>query len=145
MPLLINRAVMKTLAALFFLAIWANRAFATDQAKPLSPDPVSAQETSPNQSNLVVEWNFLMMQAIRMETTGPTLSTRNLAILNCAIYDAVNSITRTHKPYLSFLDAPAKASMEAAVTACGHEAMRYLYPSLRERSESLYRTFRAKL
>ena len=46
-----------------------------------------------------------MLDAIRAETTGPTLSTRNLAILHIAIYDAVNAIDRGHQPCL-FLRNP---------------------------------------
>ena len=81
-----------------------------------------------------------MMAAIRADNSGPTLSSRNLAILNVSTYDAVNSITRTHQPCFTQIDAPADASIEAAVIAAGREVMLALYPGFRARTEDLYET-----
>ncbi len=81
-----------------------------------------------------------MMAAIRADNTGPTVSTRNLAILNVATYDAVNSITRTHQPYRFQLDAAPDTSVEAAVIAAGREVMLALYPTFRARTDELYET-----
>lgn len=91
-------------------------------------------------NNPVLDWSAMMMSAIRADNTGPTLSTRNLAILNVATYDAVNSIRRTHQPYRFQLDAAPDTSVEAAVIAAGHEIMRALYPSFQARTEELYRS-----
>lgn len=97
------------------------------------------------QENVIIRWNALMMQAIRNEDTAPTLSTRNLAILNCSIYDAVNSITRTHQPYLSLINTSPDASMSAAVTAAGQAVMDQLYPALHARTEALYHQLRSEM
>ena len=91
-------------------------------------------------ANQVLDWSALMMAAIRTDNTGPTLSSRNLAILNVSTYDAVNSITRTHQPCFQMIDAPADASVEAAVIAAGHEVMLALYPPFSARTEDLYET-----
>lgn len=93
---------------------------------------------TPANSNPVLDWSALMMSAIRLESTGPTISTRNLAILNIATYDAVNSIVRTHQSYAFQLDAPSDASVTAAVIGAGREVMNTLYPSLAARTEELY-------
>lgn len=90
------------------------------------------------QSNPVLEWNAQMMAAIRLETTGPTLSSRNLAILHLAIYDAVNSVARFAQPYQVMLDAPPETSIEAAAIGAGHEVMRSLYPSLNGSTDNLF-------
>lgn len=90
------------------------------------------------QSNPVLEWNAQMMAAIRLETTGPTLSSRNLAILHLAIYDAVNSVARIAQPYQVMLEAPLDTSAEAAAMAAGHEVMRALYPSLNGSTDNLF-------
>ena len=58
----------------------------------------------------VLAWDELMLQAIRTESTGPTLSSRNLAILHGAIYDAVNSIDQTHQPFRTQIQAKPGAS-----------------------------------
>lgn len=92
----------------------------------------------PAQANAVLEWNALMMQAIRASNTAPTLSTRNLAILHLAIYDAFNAIHGGYQPYRLQPPAPAGASDQAAVAAAGREVMGVLYPSFSARTEELY-------
>ncbi len=81
-----------------------------------------------------------MMAAIRLETTGPTLSSRNLAILHLAMYDAVNSVTRSAQPYSVQMELKGDTSASAAAAAAGYEAMRALYPSLSGGTEILYET-----
>lgn len=88
--------------------------------------------------NPVLDWSTLMLNAIQTETTAPTVSSRNLAILNVATYEAVNSIDRTHQPYRAYLEVQAGASPEAAVIAAGREVMRAVYPSMAARTEELY-------
>jgi membrane-associated phospholipid phosphatase len=56
--------------------------------------------------------------------------TRSLAILHAAIYDAVDSITRTGPSYLFSLDAPPGARPNAAAAQAGHDALAALYPSM---------------
>lgn len=92
----------------------------------------------PARANAVLEWNALMMQAIRASNTAPTLSTRNLAILHLAIYDAVNAIHGGFQPYRQQPPVPAGASDLAAVAAAGREVMNALYPSFSARTEELY-------
>src|SRR5438128_894705 len=65
--------------------------------------------------NPIVDWNNRFLDAIRADTSPPTLASRNLAILHTAIYDAVNSVERTHQQYRYLIEAPAGASSEAAV------------------------------
>lgn len=68
----------------------------------------------PSGADVVLDWNALMIDAIRGDNTGPTTSTRNLAIMHTAMYDSVNSVLRTHQPYLSELDSPLGTSVEDA-------------------------------
>lgn len=91
-------------------------------------------------ADAVLDWDDLMLDGIRIDTTGPTLSTRNLAILHAAMYDAVNSIVRTHQPYQFLLAPPAGADPEAAATAAAYEVMKALYPGLSGRADDLYAT-----
>lgn len=89
----------------------------------------------------VLEWNALALDCIRVDNSGPTLSSRNLAILHTAIYDAVNSISRTCQPYRFQVAAPPGASAEAAAVAAAYKVMRDLYPSLEARVDELYGTW----
>lgn len=84
-----------------------------------------------------IEWNKAMLDAIRGDNSGPTLSTRNLAIMNGAIYDAVNSVERTYLPYHRWLPVPEPVAVEAAAVAAGYEVMRVLYPGYQSRTEEL--------
>lgn len=94
-------------------------------------------------ADVVLDWNALMIDAIRSDNSGPTLSSRNLAILHTAIYDSVNSITRTHQPYLFLEDAHPVASVEAAAVGAAREVMRGLYQPFEARSEETYQIWLA--
>jgi hypothetical protein len=51
--------------------------------------------------------------------------------MHAAIYDAVNAIDRTHRPYLVRLSGvPRDASQEAAAAAAAHQVLVALYPGL---------------
>lgn len=94
-------------------------------------------------SDPVLDWNVLMLDAIRADTTAPTLSTRNLAILNTAMYDAVNSVTRTHQPYWHLLSTPSNTSAEAAAVGAAYEVVVLLYPSFEYWADDLFNTWLA--
>jgi len=79
-----------------------------------------------------------MIDAIRVDDSAPTLSTRNLAILHAAMYDAVNSVVGTYQPYRVAITPPPGTSAEAAALAAGREVLLALYPSLSVRTESTY-------
>ena len=50
--------------------------------------------------------------------------------MHAAIYDAVNSIDRTHKPYLVRLTAVSRfASQDAAAASAAHAVLVALYPN----------------
>jgi hypothetical protein len=84
------------------------------------------------EGDAVIQWNSVFLNAV--QTTGkngdigtsPPLQTRDLAIMNTAIYDAVNAIDRTHKPYL-VNDISASealgASKEAAAVQAAHDTL----------------------
>ena len=48
------------------------------------------------------------------------MAARNLAMVYCAIYDAANAVTKTHKVYKMQVEAPADASAEAAAVAASN-------------------------
>src|SRR5262245_14806814 len=89
-------------------------------------------------ADVILDWNALMIDAIRTDNSGPTLSSRNLAILHTAISDAVNSVLRSHQQYKFQIDAPPGASAEAAATGAAYEVMHTLYQSFHPRADDLY-------
>ncbi len=73
----------------------------------------------------VIFWNNVLLQAYREDfgTGCPCPLSRAGAMTQIAVYEAVNSIDRTHLPYWAFVEAPADASKEAAVAAAAHGVM----------------------
>jgi len=94
-----------------------------------NPVPAMAQATTP--VSQVVQWNKQLLMIVRTSGAQPATihPTRSFAIMHAAIYDAVNAIDGTHKPYLIRLSASHFASQEAAAAAAAHEVLVKLYPS----------------
>jgi hypothetical protein len=91
------------------------------------PRDSSAQPVNP-----VVLWNRTLLAIVRTPKAQPATihPTRSFAIMHAAIYDAVNAIDRTHKPYLVRLTGVTRfASQDAAADAAAHEVLVALYPS----------------
>jgi len=59
---------------------------------------------------------------------GPTRTSRALAIVQGAVYDAVNSIDPQFAPYLIQVAAPNDASIKSAVAAAAYTTLVNLYP-----------------
>src|SRR5690242_8190351 len=88
---------------------------------------VEAQTTG---ADPVVEWNATMLQAISTATTSGLFQSRWAAIVHASIYDAVVSFTVDAEPYGGIrVNAPAGASVEAAVIAAAHFALVGLLPN----------------
>src|SRR5262249_51505597 len=79
----------------------------------------------------VVQLNIIRLHSVRPAGAHPATvrPTRSFAIMHAAMYDAVNAIDGTHKPYLVRLSASHFASQEAAAAAAAHEVLVKLYPS----------------
>ena len=88
-------------------------------------------------ADVVLEWNTILCQALRDGTLpGPGWSSRNAAIVETAVFDAVNSIEKDYAPYLSDYDVPAGTSerMRRRPAARAWWALRNLYPEQSTRS-----------
>src|SRR5262245_37933128 len=80
-------------------------------------------------ADVVIQWNDVLRDAVRTAISPPTVASRNMAITQAAVYDAVNALDRTHEIYLVDALAHPKASREAAVAAAAHRALVGLYPA----------------
>jgi hypothetical protein len=81
--------------------------------------------------NVVVEWNWQILDCFRVEATAAPVAARNLAILHGAIYEAVNGIEGEFTPCRFDLPAPSGACTSSAAAAAAHEVLASLYPSRR--------------
>jgi hypothetical protein len=77
----------------------------------------------------VTQWNANAQQAIL--STGPTAHSSVLpaAMVQGAVYDAVNAIAGGYQPYLIKPNAPFGASMDAAVATAAYEVLVAVVPS----------------
>jgi hypothetical protein len=93
------------------------------------------------QPDEVIQWNKTLLTIVRTPGAQPATvhPTRSFAIMHAAIYDAVNAIDATHKPYLVRLEhVSAHASQEAAVDAAAHETLITLYPAFQSTLDQQY-------
>jgi hypothetical protein len=86
--------------------------------------------------DVVLEWNAIALDALKNDSflganakqAGPTRASRALAIVQVAVFDAVNSIDRSYDPYLIQLNAPRDASITAAAATAAHDTLASLFP-----------------
>src|SRR5437879_809451 len=86
------------------------------------------------QADEVIQWNKTLLTIVRTPGAQPATvhPTRSFAIMHAAIYGAVNTIDRTHRPYLVHLSGvPRDASQGAAAAAAAHEVLVALYPAFK--------------
>ena len=84
--------------------------------------------SSSSRANMVTDWNETAEVVIRASSPSPPIQIRALAIVNAAIYDAVNGITRTYQPYFVIDAAPPGARKEAAAAQAAFTALLGLFP-----------------
>jgi hypothetical protein len=85
--------------------------------------------SSSSRANMVTDWNETAEAVIRASTPSPPIQIRALAIVNAAIYDAVNGIARTYQPYFVTDAAPPGARKEAAAAQAAFTALLGLFPA----------------
>jgi hypothetical protein len=80
------------------------------------------------QGDVVVHWNELALQSAAVAQPPRVPIVRNWAIVQAAIFDAVNAIDRSYEPYAADVHASRGASQEAAAAQAGHDTLSALYP-----------------
>lgn len=86
--------------------------------------------------NTIIEWNSVLLEAIRKIGGAPCPIARNSAMMHIAMYDVVNLLTRptpTYRAYLSNLPAlvpNVSISTEAAAAYAAYQVLSKVYPNL---------------
>jgi membrane-associated phospholipid phosphatase len=75
------------------------------------------KRVSANGTDVVLDWNATLLNAIVTERSSPPSASRSMAILHTAIYDAVTA------------NSPQTVSREAAVAGAAHQILINLYPN----------------
>jgi hypothetical protein len=79
--------------------------------------------------DVVLDWNATLLQAIRTASTPPPPASRHMAIVQTAVFDAVNAIDQSYTPYVYHGRGPRGASLEAAAAQAAHDTLVALYPA----------------
>src|SRR4051794_29477189 len=77
----------------------------------------------------VFDWNQTLFRAGLVAGTTPLVMTRMAAIVQAAVFDAVNGIDRRYEPIHVAPAAPADASRDAAAVQAAYTALAQLYPA----------------
>ena len=101
--------------------------------------------TTHRSGNAVIEWNTILLDAVRTASSAPPLASRNMAMVHTAIYDSVNSISKKYSPYRVSIDAPAGTSQEAATAAAAHRTLVGLYPAQAGKFDAALQSSLAKI
>lgn len=82
-------------------------------------------------ADVVTEWNSVFRAAAQADssTSNPGWSSRALAMMNGAMFDSLQAIDRTHRPFLVNTSAPTGTSFEAAAAQASHRILSLAYPS----------------
>ena len=79
-------------------------------------------------ADTVTDWNAVMQLTVTGGGSNANFQTRWGAIVQLAVFEAVNSITGEYEPYRGTIDAPDGASVDAAVIAAAYTTLVTLRP-----------------
>jgi hypothetical protein len=95
--------------------------------------------SAPARADTVTDWNAIATTAIVTNAGQPPhSSTLSFAMVQGAVYDAVNAIDRGHRPYLVVAPANPSDSKEAAAATAGFRVLGGLFPSQLSTLRPLY-------
>lgn len=90
-------------------------------------------------TDTLLRWHEIMLQATADDHTpgtgvgqngGPVRTSRAFAMTQGATYDAVNAVTKRFKQYNAIGEAPAGASLDAAIACASHGVLAVVYSTL---------------
>jgi hypothetical protein len=122
---LLLRSAGYCLSALLLIAVaMTGDAFAAPPNKANIPDPVRS-------------WNLLALQTVRARSLSDAQAARLYAMVNVAMYDAVNGIVAQHgadgrtSALVPMGDAPPNANLDVAAAAAAHAVLSGEFPDLK--------------
>jgi len=80
-------------------------------------------------ADAVLDWNIIAVNTAVANHQNPFAQARYAAIVQLAVFEAVNSITGEYKPYLGTITAPPGASAEAAAIEAAYHVLSTYFPA----------------
>jgi PAP2 superfamily len=104
-----------------------------------------AAATVSARADVVTDWNNVALTAITADRQAPPFTTRSMAMVHSAIFDAVNSVQRRYTPFIVDATPEPGASMDAAASAAARGVLLQLCPSQSAAIEQAYGTSLAEI
>ncbi len=80
-------------------------------------------------ADAVLDWNAIAVDTAVANGQNPFAQGRYAAIVQLAVFEAVNSITHEYRPYLGTIPAPPGASPEAAAIEAAYHVLSFYFPN----------------
>jgi PAP2 superfamily len=80
-------------------------------------------------ADAVLDWNLIAVNTAIANGQSPFAQARYTAIVQLAVFEAVNAITRDYQPYLGSIVAPHGASADAAAIQAAYRVLSTYFPS----------------
>ena len=81
-----------------------------------------------SRADVITEWNERALNCTLAAKQAPFVAPRTMAMVQVAVFDAVNSIEHRYAPYKFSVSAPPGSSAEAAAIAAAHAVLVQLFP-----------------
>jgi membrane-associated phospholipid phosphatase len=96
----------------------------------LGPAQAGRRAPAPTlETQALVDWNVIALRTTAAAPFDPPLESRNLALVQTAVYDAVDSIRNRFRPYAVRVQSAPRASVVAALASAAHRTLVTLYPA----------------
>ena len=82
-----------------------------------------------SRADVVSDWNTIAVNTAVANKANPFAQARYAAIVQLAVFEAVNSITHQYKPYLGTITAAPSASAEAAAIEAAYQVLSTYFPN----------------
>jgi hypothetical protein len=79
-------------------------------------------------ADVVLDWNAIAVNTAVANKQNPFAQARYAAIVQLAVFEAVNSITHEYQPYLGTITAPPDASPDAAAIEAAYQVLSAYFP-----------------
>jgi hypothetical protein len=89
---------------------------------------VSVSSPATARADVVLAWNDLAVKTFVGQGQSPFAQARYMAIVQLAVFDAVNAITRDYEPYIPLI-APVGSSPEAAAATAAYRVLKNYFPA----------------
>ena len=96
--------------------------------------------STPARADVVTDWNMRAATIATAAGLPPPSTYRVMAIVQIAVYEAINSISRKYPPFRVRIDAPPGASIDTATAAANRASLIKLVPNQHAAIEAAYQS-----